>query len=85
MVSYDTIQIRSLIREVFIQSCSAGAKNFTNYVFCHPQFSSVIQNIENRCTILSPVCLCIVKVVLVNHIHEDGRRLVIVYHYQVQD
>ena len=43
--------IHSLIREVLIQSCSAGAKNFTNYVFCHPQFSGVIQNIENRCAI----------------------------------
>ena len=38
----------SLIREVLIQSCSAGAKNFTNYVFCHPQFIGVIQNIENH-------------------------------------
>ena len=36
----------SFIREVLIQSCPAGAKNFTNYVFCHPQFSGVIQNIE---------------------------------------
>ena len=27
------------------------AKNFTNYVFCHVQFSGVIQNIENRCAI----------------------------------
>ena len=26
------------------------------YLFCHPQFSSVIQNIENRCAILTPVC-----------------------------
>ena len=40
-----------------IQSYSAGAKNFTNYVFCHPQFSvhpqfsGVIQNIENHCAI----------------------------------
>ena len=48
----------SLIRGILIQSCSAGAKNFTNYVFCHPQFSGVIQNIENRCAILTPVCLC---------------------------
>ena len=31
----------SLIRLVFIQSCSAGAENFTIYVFCHPQFSGV--------------------------------------------
>ena len=30
----------SLIRGVLIQSCSAGAKKFTN---CHPQFSGVIQ------------------------------------------
>ena len=43
--------IHSLIRGVLIQSCSAGAKNFTNYVFCHPQFSGAIQNIENRCAI----------------------------------
>ena len=48
----------SLIRGVLIQSCSVGAKNFTNYVFCHPQFSGVIQNIENHCAILTPVCLC---------------------------
>ena len=42
----------SLIRGVLIQSCSAGAKKYTNYyVFCHPQFSSVIQNIENCCAI----------------------------------
>ena len=47
-----------LIRGVLIQSCSAGAKDFTNYVFCHPQFSDVIQNIENHCAILTPVCLC---------------------------
>ena len=50
--------LHSLIRGLLIQSCSAGAKNFTNYVFCHPQFSGVIQNIKNRCTILTPVCLC---------------------------
>ena len=42
----------TLIRGVLIQSCPAGAKNFTNYVFCHVQFSGgVIQNIENRCAI----------------------------------
>ena len=41
----------SLIRGFFIQSCPAGAKNFTNYVFCHPQFNGVIQNIENHCAI----------------------------------
>ena len=43
----------SLIRGFFIQSCSAGAKNFTNYVFCHLQFGGVIQNIENLCAILT--------------------------------
>ena len=43
----------SLIRGVLIQSCSARAKNFTNYVFCHPQFSGVIQNIENCCANLT--------------------------------
>ena len=48
----------SLIRGVLIQSCPAGAKNFTNYVFCYVQFSGVIQNIENRCAILTPICLC---------------------------
>ena len=48
----------SLIRGVLIQSFPAGAKNFTNYVFCHPQFSGVTQNIENLCAILTPVCLC---------------------------
>ena len=41
----------SLIRVVLIQSCSARAKNFTNYIFCHPKFSGVIQNIENCCAI----------------------------------
>ena len=41
----------SLIRGVLIQSCSARAKKFTNYVFCHPQFSGVIQIIENHCAI----------------------------------
>ena len=35
----------SLIRGVLIQSCSAGAKNFTKCVFYHVQFSCVIQNI----------------------------------------
>ena len=40
----------NLIRVVLIQSYSAGAGNF-NYVFCHPQFSGVIQNIENCCAI----------------------------------
>ena len=48
-----TISSHSLIRGVLIQSCSAGAKSFTNYLFCHPQFSGVIQNIETRCDILT--------------------------------
>ena len=43
--------IHSLIRGVLIQSCSAGAKNFTKTVFHYPQFSGVIQNIENYCAI----------------------------------
>ena len=38
-------------------SCPTGAKKFTNYVFCHPQFNGVIQNIENRCAILTSICL----------------------------
>ena len=45
------LNMHSLIRGVLIQSCPAGAKNFTNYIFWHPQFSGVIQNIENRCAI----------------------------------
>ena len=47
--------IHSLIRGVLIQSCPAGAKDFTNYVFCHPQFSGVIQNIENCCAIRAKI------------------------------
>ena len=42
----------SLIRVVLMQSCSAGAETTI------PQFSSIIQNIENCCAILTPVCLC---------------------------
>ena len=34
------VSLHSLIRGVLIQSCSAGAKHFTNYVFCHVQFNS---------------------------------------------
>ena len=45
---------------VLIQSCSTGAENFTNYVFCHPQFNGVIQNIENH-AILTPVIIKIIK------------------------
>ena len=40
-----TTTTHSLIRGVPIQSCSAGAKNFTKCVFYHVQFSGVIQNI----------------------------------------
>ena len=53
-------------RGVLIQSCSAGAEHFTNYVFCHPKFSGVIQNIENRCVILTPVCQC--RLIIINFI-----------------
>ena len=52
-ISCNKLQTHSLIRGVLIQSCSARAKNFTNYVFCPPQFGGVIQNIENRCAILT--------------------------------
>ena len=44
---------------VLIQSCSAGAKKFTNYVFSHPQFSGVIHNIENYCAILTLIVYAI--------------------------
>ena len=47
--SLKILAVHSLIRGVLIQSCSARAKKFTNYVFCHPQFSGVIQHIENHC------------------------------------
>ena len=40
--------VHSLIRGVLIQCCSAGVRNFTNYVFCHVQFSGVIQNIAHH-------------------------------------
>ena len=43
--------LHSLIREVLIQSCPAGAKNFTNYVFCHVQFNSPGQSFKNHCAI----------------------------------
>ena len=61
----------SLIRVVLIQSCSAGAENLTNYVFCHVQFNGVIQNIENRCAILTPVCLIIV--LITNSFHRNHK------------
>ena len=61
-------KMHSLIRGFFIQSCSTGAKNFTNYVFCHPQFSGVIQNIENHRAILTPVCLMLIIIKIINFI-----------------
>ena len=42
------VLVHSLITGFFIQSCSTGAKNFTNYVFCHPQFSGVIKDLFYR-------------------------------------
>ena len=46
------VQLRhSLIRGVLIQNCPAGAKNFTNYVFCHVQFDSSGQSSKNHCGI----------------------------------
>merc|ERR1711894_561111 len=44
-------KIHSLIRGAPTQSCSAGAKNFTNYAFCHVQFNSPGQNSKNHCAI----------------------------------
>ena len=38
----------SLIRGVLIQSCSVGAKNLTNYEFCHVQFNSPGQSSKNH-------------------------------------
>ena len=52
--------IHSLIRGVLIQSCPAGAKISTNYVFCHSQFSGVIQNIENYFAILTLIVMQII-------------------------
>ena len=40
-----------LIRGVLIQSCSAGARNFTKHVFFHVQFSGLVQNSQNYCAI----------------------------------
>ena len=45
--------MHSLIRGILTQSCSAGAKNFTNCVFYHVQFSGVIQNIAYHCAIFT--------------------------------
>ena len=58
----------SLITVVHMQSCSARAENFTNYVFCHPQFSGVIQNIENRCAILTPCLSMSIIIKIINFI-----------------
>ena len=58
IVYFTIFPYHSLIRGVLIHSCSTRAKNFTNYVFCHPQFGGVIQNIETCCAILTPICLC---------------------------
>ena len=52
MKKRNVLILHSLIRGVLIQSCPAGATNFTNYVFCHPQVSGIIQNIKNHCAIL---------------------------------
>ena len=41
----------SLIRGVPIQIFSAGARNFTKYVFFHIQFSGLVQNTQNYCAI----------------------------------
>ena len=41
----------SMIRGVVIQSCSAGAKNFTKYVFFHAQFNGLVKNSQNHCAI----------------------------------
>ena len=41
----------SLIRGVLIQSCSAGGRNFTKYVFFHVQFGGLVQNSPNYCAI----------------------------------
>ena len=49
--SFHFYPTHSLIRGILMQSCSAGAKNFSNYVFCHVQFRGDIQNIENCCAI----------------------------------
>ena len=63
---------------VLIQSCTAGAKNFTNYVFSHPQFSGVIHNIGNYHAILTLIVYAIfyepnqfyrVKIVFLKHLH----------------
>ena len=41
----------SLIRGVTMQRCSAGAKNFTKYVFFHVQFNGLVKNSQNHCAI----------------------------------
>ena len=49
----DKLYYSQFDQRVLIQSCSAGAKNFTNYIFCHVQFSAVIQNIANHRAIIT--------------------------------
>ena len=44
---------------VLILSCTARAKNFTNHVFSHPQFSGVIHNIGNYHAILTLIVYAI--------------------------
>ena len=39
-----SIVLHSLIRGVLIQSCSAGDRNFTKYVFFQVQFGGLVQN-----------------------------------------
>ena len=43
--------LHSLFRGVLIQSCSAGAKNFTKYAFFHVQFNGLVKNSQNHCAI----------------------------------
>ena len=46
-----SIMYHSLIRGVLIQSYSAGAKNFSKYVFYHVQFNGLVKNSQNHCAI----------------------------------
>ena len=43
--------LHSLFRGVLIQSCSAGAKNFTKYVFFQVQFNGLVKTSQNYCAI----------------------------------
>ena len=42
------LELATALSEGFLYKVT---KKSTNYVFCHPQFSGVIQNIENCCAI----------------------------------